>query len=137
MVKRKQTRRSQNKNRNKSLNIIGINCNGLSGKRASLVANLEILKPLVFFIQETKFMKKGLFQYENYQIFENIRTTGGGSILTGVENSLNPILISDGSDDTEILVVKGEMGNKKCRFINGYGPQECANINKRIEFLQN
>ena len=113
MVNRKQTRRSQKKNNNKSINIFGINCNGLSGKRESLAANLEILKPVVFFIQETKFMKKGLFQHKNYEIFENIRTTGGGSILTGVEKSLNPILISDGSDDIEILVVEGEIGNKK------------------------
>ena len=135
LVNRKQTRRSKNRNRNKSLNIIGINCNGLSGKRESLAANLDILRPSVFFIQETKFMKKGLFQHKNYDIFEYIRTTGGGSILTGVENSLNPILISDGSDEIEILVVEGEIGNRKCRFINGYGPQECADINKRIQFF--
>ena len=63
--------------------IIGINCNGLSGKRENLTANLEILKPSVFFIQETKFMKKGLYKQANFEIFECIRKTGGGSILTG------------------------------------------------------
>ena len=135
-MKRKQTRRTQTSNKSKSLIIIGINCNGLSGKRDSFIANLDILKPSVFFIQETKFMKKGLFKYKNCEIFECIRKTGGGSILTGIDCSLNPILISDGSDDdTEILVVEGEIGDKKCRFINGYGPQECADIDKRIKFF--
>ena len=138
MVKKKHTRRTQNNKRNKSLTIFGINCNGLSGKRESLAANIEILKPLVFFIQETKFMKKGLFKHNNFEIFECIRKSGGGSILTGIDRSLNPILISDGSDDdTEILVVEGEIGNKKCRFINGYGPQECADVDKRVKFFAN
>ena len=99
MVKRKHTRRKQINNRNKSLNIIEINCNGLSGKRESLTANIEILKPLVFFIQETKFMKKGLFKHTNFEIFECIRNSGGGPILTGIDASLNPLLIYDGADD--------------------------------------
>ena len=93
MVKRKHTRRTQNNNRNKSLNIIEINCNGLTGKRESLTANIEILKPLVFFIQETKFMKKGLIKQTNFETFECIRNSGGGSILTGIDASLHPILI--------------------------------------------
>ena len=113
-----------------------INCNGLTGKRENLTVNIEILKPLVFFIQETKFMKKGLFKQTNFEIFECIRNSGGGSILTGIDVSLNPILIYDGADDgIEILVVEGEIGRRKCRFINGYGPQECADIDRRINFF--
>ena len=109
--------------------VIGINCNGLSGKRDSLTAILEILRPSVFLTQETTFMKKGLFKVKDYEIFESIRKTGGGSILTGVHCNLNPVMISDGAnDDIEILVVEGEIKTKKCRFINGYGPQESAGI---------
>ena len=90
----------------------------------------------MFYAQETKYMKKGLFKAPNYEIFESIRKTGGGSILTGISHSLNPVLISDGAEDEiEILVVEGEMGSNKCRFINGYGPQEAADINKRITFF--
>ena len=58
-----------------------------------MTANLELLKPSIFFIQETKFMKKGLFKAKDYEIFENIRPSGGGSILTGVHQNLSPILI--------------------------------------------
>ena len=80
-------------------------------------------------------MRKGLFKATDFEIFEYIRPTGGGSILTGVHHKLNPVLISDGScDEIEILVVEGTIQERKCRFINGYGPQESADINKRIQF---
>ena len=115
--------------------VIGINCNGFSGKRDSLTANLDQLKPSIFFVQETKFMKKGLFKANNYEIFEYIRPTGGGSILTGVHENLYPVLISDGSeDDIEILVVEGKIQERNCRFINAYGPQESSDINQRLKF---
>ena len=81
-------------------------------------------------------MKKGLLKVNDFEIFESIRTTGGGSVLTGVHNSLNPIMVSDGcKDDIEILVVEGDIGEKKCRFINGYGPQECEDVDKRMKFF--
>ena len=108
----------------------------MSGKRDSLVASISVLNPSVFLVQETKFMKKGLFKLNNFEIFEAIRPTGGGSLLTGVHSSLNPIMVSDGSDeDIEILVVEGEIEGRKIRFINGYGQQESANIDKRIQFF--
>ena len=74
----KKTRRSNKyvkseKNKSNKVTVIGINCNGLSGKRDSMTANLELLKPSIFFIQETKFMKKGSFKAKDYEIFENIR----------------------------------------------------------------
>ena len=120
----------------KNLKVIGINCNGLSGKRDSLVASISLLNPSVFLVQETKFMKKGLFKLNNFEIFESIRTSGGGSLLTGVHTKLNPIMVSDGSnEDIEILVVEGEIQGRKIRFMNGYGPQESANIDTRIKFF--
>ena len=100
------------------------------------MAVICVLKPLAFLVQETKFVKKGLFKVKNFEIFESIRPSGGGSILTGVHTSLNPIMVSDGcNEDVEILVVEGEIGGKKCRFFNGYGPQESAHIDKRIKFF--
>ena len=113
-----------------------MNCNGLSGKRNSLTANIEILKPTAFFVRETKFMKKGLFKLKEFEIFETIGPTGCGSILTGIHCCLNPVLISDGANENiEILVVEGELNEKKCRFINGYGPQESADVDRRINFF--
>ena len=38
-----------------------------------------------------------------------MRKNGGGSILTEINCSINPVLISDGAEeDIEILVVQGE-----------------------------
>ena len=129
MVKNTKTRRSIKKNYINYLQVIGINCNGLSGKRDSLVANISVLNPSAFLVQETKFRKKGLFKLNNYEIFESIRTSGGGSVLTGVHTSLNPILVSDGvHEDVELLVVEGEIEGNKIRFMNGYGPQESADL---------
>ena len=52
-----------------------------------------------------------------------------------MHSSLNPVLISDGSsDDIKGLVVEGEIQSRTCRFINGYGPQEAADINKMLHF---
>ena len=109
----KKTRRSQKKKDDpKCSMVIGINVNGLTGKKDSMITNIEVL------------------------IFENIRKNNGGSILTGAHSDLNPVLISDGSeDDTEVLVIEGELGGKKCRFINGYGPQEYADVDTRIKFF--
>ena len=85
-----------------------------------MTANIELIEPSAFLIQETKFMKKGLFKVKDYEIFESIRPTGGGSILTGVHSNLSPVMIRDGAnDDVEILVVEGDIENNKCRFING------------------
>ena len=95
-----------------------------------------MLKPSAFFVQETKFSRKGQFKLKNYEIFEYIRKSDGGSILTGVHNSLKPVIVSDGSDEEhEILVVEGELSEKNCRFINGYAPQEYSKTDKRIKFF--
>ena len=101
-----------------------------------MIKNIELIKPIVFFIQETLYDKKGLFKVENYEVFESIRQGNGGSILTGAHKRLNPVLISDSSeDDIEVLVIEGELNGKKVRFINGYGPQEYANVDTRIKFF--
>ena len=72
---------------------------GLSSKKESLLKNIDTLKCSVFMIQETKFQRKGLFKANDYEIFEQIRSGFGGSLLTGVHKNLNPVLINDGSDD--------------------------------------
>ena len=135
MLTKSKTRRTIKNKKDNCLTVIGINCNGLGGKRDSMLANIMVLNCLVFMVQETKFMKKGLFRVNNFEIFESI-TSGGGSILTGVHSSLDPIMVSDGSkEEVEILVVEGDIGDRKCRFFNGYGPQETASIDKRINFF--
>ena len=47
---------------------------------------------------------------------------------------MNPVFISGGEENIEILVVQAKIGNHDCRFMNGYGPQENQNIEERISF---
>ena len=137
MRKKRKTRRGVNmKYKYVQFTVFGINCDGLSGKKDSLISNIEILRPSAFFVQETKYNRKGQFKLKDYEIFEFIRKSNGGSILTGVHTNLSPVLVSDGSDeDLEILVVEGEISDRKCRFINGYAPQEYSKIDHRIQFF--
>ena len=37
-------------------------------------------------------------------------------------------------EEVEIIVVEGKIQERSCRFINAYGPQESAELNKRIQF---
>ena len=76
------------------LTVVGSNADGLSCKKDSLLKNIEKLKPAVFMIQESKFRRKGLFKAKNYEIFEQIRSGAGGSLLTGIHKNLNSVLVS-------------------------------------------
>ena len=59
--------------------------------------------------------------------------TAWARILTGIHKNLHPVFISGGEDGIEILVVEAKLGIYKCRFINGYGPQEYQNIDDWIK----
>ena len=115
--------------------VIGTNSNGLVGKKDSLLANINLYCPLACLIQETKVSRKNQINIPNYQIFELLRTNGeGGSLLTAVHEKNNPVYVSSGEDNIEILVVQAEFGNKKCHFIKAYGLQEGADRNHVVEF---
>ena len=90
--------KSKKKARNKVLTIFGTNCNGILGKKDSLLANIQQFQPGVFFLQETKVGRKGQIKIENYEIFEVVpeNVPQGGSILTGIHKNLHPVYISGG-----------------------------------------
>ena len=72
-----------------------------------------------------------------YQIFEKIRKNkGGGGLLTAVDEDLDPVLVANTKDDTEILAVEAKIGSKKIRILNGYGPQEDDDIQEILNFWQ-
>ena len=55
----------------------------------------------------------------------------GGGLLTAVHKTLKPVSVND----NEILVVQGIVNDSKIRFINGYGPQENYNEERRGKFF--
>ena len=108
--------------------VLGSNCNGLKGKMESLLSVIKRLDyPACIMLQETKLNFPGTIQLEGYQVFERIRKSqGGGGLLTAVRSNLHPVLITSGSDETEILSVQVEVAGQNIRILNGYGPQEVA-----------
>ena len=103
----------------------------------SLKNNIKELKPEVIFIQETKLHRKGQIKLENYEVFEQIRDKSmGGGLLIAAHKSIEPVLISEGDDNVELLTVQCNLGGISARFLTGYGPQESENYQKRLEFYQ-
>ena len=96
--KRKMYKNSQNQT---YFSIFASNANGIKGKIDSLRTNVNIFQPSCIILQETKLRFPGTIKIEGYQIFENLREGLGGGLLTAIDNSLNPVLISTGNEDFE------------------------------------
>ena len=92
----------------------------------------------MFFIEETKVSNGGKIKTNNsqkYQIFELVRKTkGGGGIAIGALEDVEPVQISEGDDDVEILVVGITTAGMQIRCICGYGPQENHDIERKRKF---
>mgnify|MGYP003318478904 CR=1 FL=1 len=105
-------------------------------KLKSLKQNIDQFKAGAFLIQESKLYKKGQVDIEDFQVFVLLRNKGeGGGLATGLHRSFDPVLISEGDDQAEVLVVQGSVGGNDIRFINGYGFQESDEDEKRKQFF--
>ena len=119
----KKSKSSQSESKQMNLKILGTNCNGLKGKMESLKSCIDFYKnPSCITLQETKLNFPGTIHLEGYQVFEQIRKTNGGGLLSAFKSNLNPVLISIGSEETELIVVQIQVLSMKIRVINGYGP---------------
>ena len=120
------------------LKLVGVNCNGVSSKYASLDHIIADLKPSIICLQETRLRSKGKFKSENtnlYNIYETVRSNrGGGGLATLIKPELGPAWISEGDDEVEILVVQVHIGDSAIRVINAYGPQETDSQEKKAMF---
>ena len=92
----------------------------------------------IFFLQETKMRRIGKIKTQHsskYQIYEVLRKSkGGGGLAIGVLKDLNPVWVSEGSDEIEIMVVEFELSGLKIRLINAYGPQEKEKVSIKSQF---
>ena len=113
------------------------NANGLKGKKESFINSIKKFgSPSCILIQESKLRFPGTFKLQGYQIFEKTRAGLGGGLLTAINEDLSPVLISQGSDEIEILVVQILVGKHKIRILNGYGPQENEMKGNILSFWQ-
>ena len=139
---RKKNRRSLRKNKIKKYQnkvvFVGVNSAGLSSKLASFDDMLASIKPTVFFIEETKMKTGGRIKTKNSQLFQIFELTRkdkqGGGIAIGAINAVEPVLVSEGDDESEIIVIEIKVANIKIRCICGYGPQENSKSEKKLTF---
>lgn len=54
--------------------------------------------------------------------------------MIGTHKKLESVLVSEGDQDTEVLVVQSNISNNKIRFMTGYGPQENSDRDKISQF---
>ena len=119
----------------KSMIFLGTNAAGILNKKDSFERNIDLFKPSVFFLQETKTKSKNKLKIKDYTVFEHVRKNrGGGGLMTVVHNTMNPVSIGDETDD-EVTVVEAEIGKEKIRLMNGYGPQEDDLEDIRLSFF--
>ena len=72
---------------------------------------------------------------KNYTIYElHRKKTLGGGIALGVLNSLDPLWIDEGDDDSEYIVVGITIGQLKAQIISAYGVQESAPVERKAKF---
>ena len=59
-------------------------------------------------LQETKLYLKNQIKLKGYQIYESVRNKkgSGGGLLTAVHEGLDAVLISEGNEAADILIVK-------------------------------
>ena len=112
------------------------NADGLGKKIHSLKNEIKETQSHIFTLQETQFKKKGRLNIKDFVIFESIRKNKekGGS-MTGIHESLEPVLIEEYSEKFELIVVEIKVAGKEVRVINGYGPQECWNNEEKMPFF--
>ena len=107
-------------------------------KLDSLNHIVSTLQPSVITLQETKLRKSGKLNSKvskDYVIFELCRKDShGGGLATIVKKSLNPVFISEGNDQEEILNIQIQINEIKIRILNCYGPQECSPLEKKNLF---
>ena len=130
-VKKKTRRGLGKKNIRKSnkFTIVGTNADGISTKKESFLNLIQNEKPSCFMVQETKLKKIGQLKVKGYQLFESVRKDrNGGGLVIGIDNAMDcePVLVSVGDNDVEILVVEIDIKIMKIRLITAYGPQEDA-----------
>ena len=134
---RKNRKRNINGSKYICFSLIGTNAAGLNPKRDSFYSLINKFRPSVITVQESKLPKSGLIKIPGYQIFEKIRKNKkGGGLLTAADDDLNPVLVSNGSEENEIITIQADLGEHTVRIINAYGPQEDDEQQKVMSFWQ-
>lgn len=131
--------RGKRKNRvpfKKHVRFLGVNAAGIGSKITSFKNTLNVLKPEVFFIEETKMKDEGKIEMENYDVFELVRESrdGGGGLAIGCKKELQASWVREGSDKVEALSVDIFLKGFKIRCCVAYGCQENDSVERKEAF---
>ena len=81
----KRRKRKNKKSFKRSVRFLGVNSAGIRSKLTSFKNVLNELKPIVFYVEETKLKDEGKLKLDNYDVFELVRKSrvGGGGLALG------------------------------------------------------
>ena len=100
------------------------NINGMYNKKTSLDFIVNKLNPSVIILQETKLKRKSQVVLCGYRLFCLIKSPSSGGLLIACKPSLKPVLVFEGSDECQVIVIQVQLQFLNARIIAGYGPQE-------------
>ena len=120
----------------KHVRFLGVNAAGIGSKLTSFKNTLNVLKPEVFFIEETKMKDEGKIEIEDYDLFELVRKSrdGGGGLAIGCKKELQASWVREGDDKVESLSVDIFLKGIKIRCCVAYGCQETDSVDRKEAF---
>ena len=137
---RKRGLKRHNKKQHEKLKIFGINSAGIRCKVKSFDNVLQLLKPHIWMLQETKLRpheKINCGSLDDYQVFYLSRQEShGGGLALGVHKMLESTFLKEGDDETEAISVLVTVGDIPIRIIVGYGVQENASKQSKEMFWE-
>ena len=122
---------------NKDIIILSTNVAGVvTGKLASLNAEVKAAKANIVTIQETHSTRKGkIVMPKEFVIFDSICKAKNGGTIIAVHEDLKPKLVEEYNDPFELIVVEVETDTTNVRMMTGVGPQENWDETKRMPFF--
>ena len=119
----------------KDLIFGGLNPDGAMSKLTTIRKAIRDLGVSVWMMQETKLSQPGKLNFDGFVTYEHLRSEkeGGGLSLSALKE-LKPALVRDGGDNIEALTVIIHLKQITISCTTGYGPQENAVADKKVDF---
>ena len=121
----------------KDLIFGGLNPDGAMSKLTTIRKAIRDLGVSVWMMQETKLSQPGKLNFDGFVTYEHLRSEkeGGGLSLSALKE-LKPALVRDGGDNIEALTVIIHLKQITISCTTGYGPQENAVADKKVNFCK-
>ena len=120
----------------KSLSLYYVNINGYTSKKESLINILNVVKPDIIGLVETKLSKGKSLEIEGWEVVKRNCSKGKGGVMCALKKgTFHSVRNVTHTDDEHILSVRVSYKYETVRFIVAYGPQENEEVDTRKEFF--